>query len=427
MWTMCAAAWAAGVLCAPAWGDGVFYYDGLTPEENEEVVAWSMLYWQRVDQGGGAPGDGFSFTNPLMNSQLFNPIRSARATLEFLGQIDPNLCDRLYELPVGLDAQTVEWRARIRDLMLTGELVTEEGTPEDWEHLLLVEAFSPDVILLRWLSGEWTYEEWDGFRVTTNVPLMEVSEVALDAALALEISEDSQNIIASLIATSGYWRAQCTDIPQWRSLITGETSTADQYRAIVNNYLGFLDNPDLSTQLIQANFGTFGELPVIGVRLSDCYILMDPTSGNLSGPFESDSPLDARGLLSMHEEAFEVGGSVRYYTSLGCSTAVAATWHPGSGPTGPFTCPGCGPWTPPAPAWFFCNIDWLATPPGTVCRCIGTDISTDPAGRAIPSRLRCEGCTGCGGTTGPGTGWNPVTVPAVPPGCTPPCQPEYFY
>lgn len=173
-----------------------------------------------------------------------------------------------------------------------------------------------------------------------------------------------------LIAAGGQWAGECDDIPQRRSLITGETSTAEKFQSKVDDYLSFQGNPGLNTQLIQANFGTFGELPVIAVSLSDCYILMDPTNGNLSGPFQLGSPLDARGLLSMHSGVFEAGASVVYYNSEGCVANTIGVWVPAPGPAGTIPA-GFTPVTTPsnpipgAPSNWNCTSDAAGT-----CTCI---------------------------------------------------------
>lgn len=142
----------------------------------------------------------------------------------------------------------------------------------------------------------------------------------------------------------------------------------------MDDYLSFQGNPNLNTQLIQANFGTFGELPVIAVGLTDCYILMDPTNGNLSGPFELGSPLDARGLLSMHAGAFEAGASVQYYDTFGCPTATVASWHPGGPPVTTPLVP-----RPPTPA---------ALPPCPACLPVtfgpGNCCTPPPGGYVVP-------------------------------------------
>jgi len=134
-------------------------------------------------------------------------------------------------------------------------------------------------------------------------------------------------------------------------------------------------------------------------------------------------------LLAQHSRVGQSSPAIAYYKSFGCKATSAGAWHPGPGPTGPLGCPGCGPWIPNYPGGYFCNIDWIANAGGTTCRCITEGISLDPSGRVIRVRNRCESCTGCGLTTGPGIGWNPApTVPGTPPtGCPTTCPDEHFY
>ena len=62
--------------------------------------------------------------------------------------------------------------------------------------------------------------------ITIDLPLAEVSGLAYDASLEFNVGTQSQQIIATMIAAGQHWRNQCIDVPQWRALITGETSTA---------------------------------------------------------------------------------------------------------------------------------------------------------------------------------------------------------
>lgn len=257
-------------------------------------------------------------------------------------------------------------RDAIRDMMLYGEIVTEIGTEEDWEHLLLVETIPYELLLMRWFTGEWTYEEVGDYRITTNIPLSEVSTDAANAILAFDISSESESVITALATTGGLWRSQCTDVPQWKSLITGETSTAAQFRAILEGYLRLRTDTEATTAMLQASFGSFGELPVIVVRLPDCYYLMDPCSGNSSGPFEPASPFDATGLLSQYQNAYQAESSVRYYNWLGCTATdqdgLIEYRHPCPSPcTGTISCPNTqvGDCTHPP-----------TTPPSSVCACV---------------------------------------------------------
>ncbi len=320
------------------------YYGDLTYARNAEVRQWSEHYWARVEGQSASPGTGFLFTSPLLNSHLFNPVRSGRPTLEALKLIGASDCDGAYT-PESLNSAPLDdYRLALRDLMLYGEITTELGTPDNWYHELLILAADPD---LGWL----VFDDL-GQLITIDLPLEEVSGVAHDASLEFNVSTQSQQIIATMIAAGQHWRNQCTDVPQWRALITGETSTAEQFRAQVVEYLQSQNGLTYATYSLDAAFGVFGELPVLAVQLSDCYVLLDSTNGNMSGPFELGSPIDARGLLQLHAGAFQAGTDVRYYSQSGCTIPVAAWYNPLSWPAlcfprtvtvGPFAGqPNCG-------------------------------------------------------------------------------------
>ena len=72
------------------------YYGDLTYAENLEVRQWSEHYWSRVEAPTTSPGTGFAFTSPLLNSHLFNPVRSGRPALEALDLISTEACDGAY-------------------------------------------------------------------------------------------------------------------------------------------------------------------------------------------------------------------------------------------------------------------------------------------------------------------------------------------
>ncbi len=326
------------------------YYGDLTDAQNAEVRQWSEHYWARVEGQSASPGTGFSFTSPLLNSHLFNPVRSGRPTLEALNLIGASDCDGAYTPEILNSAPLDEYRSQLRDLMLQGVITTEVGTPENWYHELLILAADPD---LGWLVFDEAKQV-----ITIDLPLEEVSGTAHTASLALNVSTQSQQVIATMIAAGQHWRNQCTDVPQWRALITGETSTAEQFAAQVQAYLS-LQNTGGSVRGMQASFGVFGELPFLRVDLIDCFILLDATNGNTSGPFQLTSALDARGLLSLHNGAYQAGSSVRYYNNYGCEplSQVAPGINPRPpvpagplpAPLGPGVVPGGG--SPPGTGW----------------------------------------------------------------------------
>ncbi len=174
---------------------------------------------------------------------------------------------------------------------------------------------------------------------------------------------------------------------------------------------------------VDASFGVFGSLPLVGVTFDDAFVLLDATDGALDGPFALASPLDATVLLASHS-AYVVGTTVRYHNIAGCGTTIAATWR-NSRP-----CWFCGTipiiWNPPVPGGqtYFCT-EFGYHPDGSqacVCAKFGTlTYGTPPV--TVPVREVCwcgpYGAAGCGG------GW---TTGLPPLGClVPTCTPQYFY
>lgn len=304
----CAAAVGVGGGTATAVAQGIYYGD-LTAAENTQVRRWSEHYWAKVEGQSASPGTGFSFASSRLNSHLFNPVRSGRPTLEALDLISAEACDGAYTPEILNSAPLDAYRGALKDLMLNGEITTEVGTPENWYHELLILAADPE---LGWL----VFDEVNQV-ITIDLPLEEVSGTAHTASLALNVSTQSQQIIATMIAAGQHWRNQCTDVPQWKTLITGETSTAEQFLDRVGTYLQA--QTDLSFELVglQATFGVFGELPMVLVRLPDCFVILDSTNGNISGPFQRKSNIDPQGLLSLHQGAYQGGSSIRTLSSGG--------------------------------------------------------------------------------------------------------------
>jgi len=73
---------------------------------------------------------------------------------------------------------------------------------------------------------------------------------------------------------------------------------------------------------VDATFGVFGSLPLVGVTFDDAFVLLDSTSGALDGPFGLTSSLDATVLLAQHS-AYAAGTTVRYVNASGCLVVAA--------------------------------------------------------------------------------------------------------
>lgn len=306
------------------------YYDKPDGALQTRVTAWSDAYWARVDAAGTPVPNAAAaaFSGLVANPDLFNPVRAARWTLEDIKILPTTDCDMMEVWPaVGLQTGgavpgSTRWTIAdaFRDAMKHQRFSTDIGlNPEGTqEHAGLILAAPPSV-------GVVAYQDGDKL-VSLNLPLKTVSAMASNAALALNLSQESQLVLATMIASSHGWATASADkATEAESLITGAQSKADRFAEIVRNFLSLAEVQGRAVGKLQAHFGLCGQLPIIQVNLSDCTVLMDPLSGNVSGPFMLNSALDARGLLGYYSGAYVAGSGVRYFTSgTGCPTLSAA-------------------------------------------------------------------------------------------------------
>ncbi|MBX3405350.1 MAG: hypothetical protein KF869_01195 [Phycisphaeraceae bacterium] len=251
---------------------------------------------------------------------------------------------------------------------------------------------------------------------------------------------------------------------QTQALITGEKSHADRFEEGIVQLL-VDQNSEATAWRFDATFGIFGALPLLGVTFDDAFVLLDAAEGNLDGPFDLDSPLDATVLLA-HHAAYATGTTVRYVNASGCPTNAAARWRPTPPPGGPFTprpaapnmptppllIPGVPagyptlPLNPILPGWW---TDWACvTTPGpgpwaATCTCYSYGRYDDPTGGSHWVRKKCVGNFPCGaGPAGTPPGQHtplpdpdgtlteppfPTPAPSVSPGAAWTCTLEYYY
>ncbi|MBX3402702.1 MAG: hypothetical protein KF699_04730 [Phycisphaeraceae bacterium] len=110
---------------------------------------------------------------------------------------------------------------------------------------------------------------------------------------------------------------------QTQALITGEKSHADRFEEGIVQLL-VDQNSDATAWRVDATFGVFGSLPLLGVTFDDAFVLLDAAEGNLDGPFDLDSPLDATVLLS-HHAAYSTGTTVRHVNTAACLVHAGLT------------------------------------------------------------------------------------------------------
>jgi len=174
---------------------------------------------------------------------------------------------------------------------------------------------------------------------------------------------------------------------------------------------------------VDATFGVFGSLPLVGVTFDDAFVLLDATDGTLDGPFELESPLDATVLLASHS-GYTSGTTVKYVNASGCYVVVAPDWRT-TPPPGWTPAPVVPPATPTTPNgrqshW----TDWHCTPVsdplGRTCFCLSTGTGIGTGLPTVRTEVRCRCFPNANGDClGVGSGTHPNVPPTVTPGIPP--------
>lgn len=242
-------------------------------------------------------------------------------------------------------------------------------------------------------------------------------------------------IIAALAVSAPNWVAQATGASEARSLITGEESKADTFAQSVYAWLEVVASAELaddsiSVERLDAHFAVYGQLPVVLIKLPDAFVLIDAVNGNVAGPYDLTSDMDARPLLSVHNAAWVIAGA-KFFGRNGCNYMAAPGWKdtpPGGGPQWPLT-PAVAPATPEGG-----GAPYNCRPVGQGgCVCTRPDTRTVPPGTTpVPTQTRCDytpaGCDPGAGCTGPYNPQYPSGNPPGPPqGCNVNCKPQYWY
>jgi len=422
-----AAAVMLGASIAPA--QSSVYYGTIDATDKAQLAQWATHYWAPVESGGTPAGgaSAFGFTNPAMNSAFFNPLRSTRPALEKVGSIQSSLCDGLNQFGLAYPAEVEGQRQAIRKAMLNNQIETPYSSnyAGTLEHLTLIFATPSAAGLSTWVE--------DGALVSVNLPLEQVSGTAYTASVASNVGTQSQGVMSVLINSGAAWSAAAqagagAGVPEWKALITGQASIADRFAQTVQGYLDAAGvnavDQSASVSVVTANFGVYGEMPVAVVQLPDCKVLVDPLSGNVSGPFLLDSELDARALLSAHSE-FNAGSGVQHYSKSGCVSPLAI-WIPGvlwpgpvpilrlpvpALPTPTWVLPPFGPalpMNPSAPGW--ASPSCTVSPLTSSCNCSVYMHALNTTGRLIWRRddYSCPATGAC-----PPAGWTGCTGPST--------------
>jgi len=224
-------------------------------------------------------------------------------------------------------------------------------------------------------------------------------------------------------------------VTQTQALITGELSHADRFEQGIVQFLAD-QMSNASAWRVDAAFGVFGSLPIVGVTFDDAFVLVDSTNGAVDGPFDLVSPLDATVLLAQ-QSAYVTGTTVRYVNASGCLILTAPQWRttqpPGWTPA---------PVTPGVPAtnpggrqshW----TDWHCTQKSQGnCVCISTGSGSGTGRPTVRTEVRCTCAPNptTGSCLGVGSGTHPNVPPTVTPGVAPgggmtgcSCQQRWHY
>ncbi|MFN7021202.1 MAG: hypothetical protein ACK4WH_07740 [Phycisphaerales bacterium] len=410
----------------PAAAQGSPFYGEVDETLRGELAQWSTHYWNRVDTGATAKVGEFAFSNPALNSPLFNPLRGVRPTLEQVKVLTSTDCDGLAALQPGWGDTTISdaFREAMKDWKISTDATTNAtGTAV---HLALITAAPP--------GAGTTWTTVGNLVISEKLPLAGVTGTNAEPTIAGTVSFETQEAINKLIVIGPIIAAASAGTTEAQALITGEESHAAKFERGVRTLLSD-GGWEGTTIRIDAEFGCMGSLPLVLSAFSDVFVLIDTVTGNLAGPFAPGSVLDARDLLQAHGGAFLSGTTVRYTTPDGCPVAIAATTVPGPLPPSYVPSPPSPSATPPAtlpgnPSPWNCVTRGAGPTLKCVCTLTESWVFFPPAPPAPPPaapygppnnlRVRVKHtCEFVGGGCG-----TPTQFPAAPgvpsPGATPP-------
>jgi len=405
-----AAAVMLGASIAPA--QSSVYYGTIDAADKAQLAQWATHYWARVDAGTLVTPGTFTFTKAAMNDPLFLPVRGARRTLETLGVMGAQACDGLIEIQPGLGDVAVS--AALREAMTQWKFRTDAvSNPAGTQaHFNLINA-APNTSNTVWgMEGSHL--------VSTNLPWEALTGANAAGQVAATVAAATLQTIGKLTDTAPAIAKAAAGITQTQALITGQKSHADRFEEGVVQFL-FDQGSTATAWRVDASFGVFGSLPLVGVTFDDAFVLLDATDGRLDGPFALTSPLDATVLLA-NQSGYVAGTTVRFHIVGGCGAVAAPSWRttppPGSGPRWPGATPPF--WIfpptenvpfqmqPSRPSWWS-NYDCAVSNGFCVCTAYGQ--FTMP-GRLIWVRNKCvtPGAGGCPPPTAPAD-FNPLSPP----------------
>ena len=404
------------------------HYGELSTAEVSEVQAWSSLYWQRADAyiAGQSVSFSYTFTEPRMNLATFLPSRALRPTLEDLSLLSESDCDQVLVFMPGTDETILAKREALKNAMIGGSISTDFFTQPQAaaKHAERIEEALAENPLPWGIVGSSLVSE--------RLPLRKFKRLTSAPTVpALSFSSGTMDTITVIIGNIGNVLDDAADVTEAQAALSGGESQAAAVMRVLRDDILPTNNVTVEAiDRIDMSFGIYGNVPLIYVRFTDSYVLIDGIDGTMSQVFDLTSPLDGRALLERYTD-FQGDDSVRYFNKFGCVMQVAPTWR--DTPPVPGIVPTPGPPGTPAGLW----QPWQCSPQGHTCRCTASGTYQDPGPPVVPYTVRviCSFCSAtgtnnCTTPTTPGTP-APAPTPATPgtpvpyTGCS--CKFQYMY
>jgi len=420
------------------------HYGELSTAEVSEVQAWSSLYWQRADAyiAGQSVSFSYTFTEPRMNLATFLPSRALRPTLEDLSLLSESDCDQVLVFMPGTDETILAKREALKNAMIGGSISTDFFTQPQAaaKHAERIEEALAENPLPWGIVGSSLVSE--------RLPLRKFKRLTSAPTVpALSFSSGTMDTITVIIGNIGNVLDDAADVTEAQAALSGGESQADAVMRVLRDDILPTNNVTVEAiDRIDMSFGIYGNVPLIYVRFTDSYVLIDGIDGTMSQVFDLTSPLDGRALLERYTD-FQGDDSVRYFNKFGCVQTLAAGWKttpkpgyaprpaspPGAPVPAPFVDPSPLPGFVPAPPYpmhptlpgWESNTGCITPVGGCICVTYKYHVSPVPGSGIIVERIRCT----------PPVASCPATLPAtnIPstPGLNPPgkvCDPsEYYY
>jgi hypothetical protein len=413
-----------------AMAQGSVLYDAPADAAYDELKQWGTMYVQLLESGTpSSDAATFAFSNSEMNSPLFSPVRAAMSILGEAAGTQVCSTTTIEPGPGSVDEDLVAY-------LTMGKITTSlNDAGATAAHLTAI---------LNSSNVQYTIE--DDVLVSVGLTPGVITTVP-GAKQYTTVGVPTAEWISELGVLAPGWAAQRDFSQEGKRQLLGLPSEVEAFTGQIREW-ATVNGVALTMYQVQANFGSYGSLPVIVAVYESGgdsgFILIDGVNGNVDGPFVTGSSIDPRGLLVLHGGAFVVNSGIQLVDSKTgeCQTA-AKSWSPGLAPAyiprpgvpgkppyliPPPTTPAPGPIQlhPIRPGWW---SNYSCVVAGAMCQCTAYGQSTTgvPGGGIIWIRSICTAPAG-GGCPPPATpnDWNPTTAPGTPGAPAFPCGIEHF-